>query len=69
MMEFLFNRETQFFKCQGVKMTHSAVLVINVEIVNVYKQYDEALWKHNNSMVQFYFLYRSTDLKYLKKQK
>lgn len=50
-------------------MTHSAVLVINVEIVNVYKQYDEALWKHNNSMVQFYFLYRSTDLKYLKKQK
>lgn len=45
-------------------MTPSAVLVINVGIVNVYKQYDEALWKHNNSMVQFYFLYHSTDLKY-----
>lgn len=50
-------------------MTPSAVLMINVGIVNVYKQYDEALWKHINSMVQFYFLYHSTDLKYLKKQK
>lgn len=50
-------------------MTPSAVLVINVGIVNVYKQYDEALWKHNNSMVHFYFLYHSTDLKYLKKRK
>lgn len=36
-------------------MNPSAVLVINVGIVNVYKQYDEALGKHNNSMVHFFF--------------
>lgn len=53
-------------------MTPLAVLVLNVgirhsgQILNVYKQYDEALRKYNNSIVRFYFLYHSTDFKYLK---